>query len=98
MEHDVLDAEVVLLARVRRRERAKLLREGEAAADILRRDEILGDFNRRAQVVDLMRAARRYEYGLPLPLHEAVAAHATEGQGRSGKDGDVRRLRTCTNR
>ena len=76
MQYDVLDAKAVLLSLVGDGELTELLSESQAAADVLRRDKVLRNLDRRAYVEDLVRAAGWDEDGLALALHEAVARDA----------------------
>ena len=76
VQHDVLRAQVVLLPGMTSRQRAELLSELEAMADVLRRDKVLRHLDAGADVDHLVGAACGDEDGLPLVLQEAVALHA----------------------
>ena len=72
MVDDVLDLKFVLVVRVPLCEVPELLREVEAVARVLRRDEVLGNFDAVVQVAHLMGGTRRDENCVPFALNDGV--------------------------
>mmetsp|Transcript_16213 Transcript_16213/g.41698 ORF Transcript_16213/g.41698 Transcript_16213/m.41698 type:complete len:313 (-) Transcript_16213:32-970(-) len=76
MEYDILDTQIILIPTVGLGQLTELFSQAQALADAFRRDEVFSYFDRRANIVNLMRTSCRNEDSLTHALHKTEATHA----------------------